>query len=225
MLTPRRSQCPRAESTGTWSPSQTNRFVDYRLASVLIITHYLINWCIMSSDVLTQLQTCYDQLLTQFFSTVSYLTLRHPLIFPETIPGDPYTQPSKEDTLRDGARHRYSSLRLHEEDISMGLQPVPPTDFDHAQKDLADDLVRKGQQIEYLIRNLPGLGRGEEQQAKEIQELVVKVAEMESVRKQTRREMRECVRQLDDLVLGMSTSIKPGNGQSLPIRNGNADGG
>ncbi len=107
----------------------------------------------------------------------------------------------------------------------MGLQPVPPTDFDHAQKDLADDLVRKGQQIEYLIRNLPGLGRGEEQQAKEIQELVVKVAEMESVRKQTRREMRECVRQLDDLVLGMSTSIKPGNGQSLPIRNGNADGG
>ena len=179
----------------------------------------------MSSDVLTQLQTCYDQLLTQFFSTVSYLTLRHPLISPEPIPGDPYTQPSKDDTLQEGSRHRYANLRLHEEDISMGLQPVPPADFDHAQKELADDLVRKGQQIECLIRNLPGLGRGEEQQAKEIQELVVKVKEMETVRKQKRREMRECVQQMDDLVLGMSTSIKTKNEESLPIRNGNANGG
>ena len=107
----------------------------------------------------------------------------------------------------------------------MGLQSVPPADFDHAQKELADDLVRKGQQIEYLIRNLPGLGRGEEQQAREIQELVVKIREMETVRKQKRREMRGCVRQLDDLVLGMSTSIKTGNERSLPIRNSNANGG
>lgn len=184
----------------------------------------------MSSDVLTQLQTCYDQLLTQFFSTVSYLTLRHPLISPEPIPGDPYTQPAKDDRLQAGVdsastRHRYANIRLHEEDISMGLQPVPPAQFDDAQKELADDLVRKGQQIEYLIRNLPGLGRGEDQQAKEIQELVVKVREMETVRKQKRREMRECVRQLDDLVLGMSTSINTRYGEPLPIRNGNANGG
>ena len=185
----------------------------------------------MSSDVLTQLQTCYDQLLTQFFSTVSYLTLRHPLIAPEPIPGDPYTQPPKDEASHNGSaanttgRHRYANVKLHEEDTSMGLQPVPPTAFDHAQQELADDLVRKGQQIELLIRNLPGLGRGEEQQAKEIQDLVVRVREMETVRKQKRREMRECVRQLDDVVLGMSTSINAESRDSLPIRNGQANGG
>ena len=180
----------------------------------------------MSADILTQLQTCYDQLLTQFFSTVSYLALRHPLIAPDPIPGDPYTEPPKDESATGtSTKHRYVTTKVQTEDTSMGLQPVPPPQFDHAQQELAEDLVRKGQQIEYLIRNLPGLGRGEEQQAKEIQELVVKVRELEVVRKQKRKEMRECVQQLDDVVLGMSRSITTGSRPSLPIRNGDADGG
>ena len=186
----------------------------------------------MSSDVLTQLQTCYDQLLTQYFSTISYLSLRHPLVAPEPIPGEPYTQPPKDEALQGSdvssvgpMRHRYATTKIHDEDTSMGLQPVSPAQFDQAQQDLAEDLVRKGQQIEDLIRNLPGLGRGEEQQVQEIQELVVKVREMEKRRRRKRREMRECVRQLDDLVLGMATSINTGTTHSLTVRNGTTNGG
>ena len=187
----------------------------------------------MASDILTQLQTCYDQLLTQFFSTVSYLALRHPLVAPEPIPGDPYTQPSKEDAAQDGisypsntsSRHRYTFMKPREEDAEMGLQPIPPAAFDRAQQELADDLIRKGQQIEYLIQNLPGLGRDEEEQAREIKQLVIQVREMEALRKQKRRELRQCVQQLDDVVLGMATSINTGNSQSLATRNGTTSGG
>lgn len=122
--------------------------------------HTYTNFQIMSSDVLTQLQTCYDQLLTQFFSTVSYLSLRHPLVAPEPIAGEPYTQPPKDESLHDenltissgSTRHRYTNMKVGEEDAAMGLQPVPPATFDRAQQDLAEDLIRKGQQIECLIR-------------------------------------------------------------------------
>ena len=153
----------------------------------------------MASDILTQLQTCYDQLLTQFFSTVSYLSQRHPLVAPNTIPGDHLTLPPKdENTTRPG-----------NEDLAgpYPLRPVLPDHFERAQKELAEDLVRKGQQIEYLIERLPGLGKGEVQQAEDIRQLVEQVKEMEAVRKEKRREMRECVRQLDDVVMGMATSI------------------
>ncbi|KAI9879436.1 MAG: RNA polymerase II mediator complex subunit [Watsoniomyces obsoletus] len=187
----------------------------------------------MATDILTQLQTCYDQLLTQFFSTVSYLSLRHPLIAPEPIPGEPYTQPPRDDDVQNAAtsgpstsrRHRYANIEPRDEDTSLGFKPVPPTEFDNAQQELADDLVRKGQQIEHLIRNLPGLGRGEAEQAQEIQELVVKVREMQALRRQKRKEMRECVRRLDNVVSGMATSINTGNADALPFRNGTRNGG
>jgi mediator of RNA polymerase II transcription subunit 21 len=181
----------------------------------------------MSSDVLTQLQTCYDQLLTQFFSTVSYLALRHPVVAPEPVPGEPYTYPPKDEASEEqngSTKHQYSTIKLHEEDTSMGLQPVPAAQFEQAQQELAEDLVRKGQQIEHLIRNLPGLGRGEEQQAKEIQELIIEVREMEARRKQKRREMREYVQQLDNVILGMSSSINTGEAHSLAIRSSITNG-
>lgn len=180
----------------------------------------------MSSDVLTQLQTCYDQLLTQFFSTVSYLSLRHPLIAPDPIPGEPYTQVPKDDKPpeRSSTRHRYTNMAVGPEDTAAGFQPLPPETFEHAQEELAEDLILKGQQIEQLIRSLPGLGRGEEQQAREIQELVVKVREMEKLRKQKRKELRAAVRQLDDVILGMATSINADSEQALPLRNGTTNG-
>jgi mediator of RNA polymerase II transcription subunit 21 len=180
----------------------------------------------MSSDVLTQLQTCYDQLLTQFFSSVSYLSLRHPLIAPDPIPGEPHTQVPKDDKMPEGTstKHRYTKMAVSTEDTAMGFQAVPPATFQHAQDELAEDLIMKGQQIEQLIRSLPGLGRGEEQQAREIQELAIKVREMEKLRKQKRKELRQAVRQLDDIILGMATSINTDAERPLPMRNGATHG-
>ncbi|KPI43610.1 Mediator of RNA polymerase II transcription subunit 21 [Cyphellophora attinorum] len=161
----------------------------------------------MSSDILTQLQTCYDQLLIQFFSTVSYNVRRHPLIAPAPVASDPYTNPTK-DVLIENGRHQYVRYKLNAEDAEgMDLRPQEPEVFDKAQEDLAEDLVMKAQQIEYLIKRLPGLGQGEEEQNAEIRRLVEEVKIMERRRKEKRKEMRKCLEQLDHVVLGMSKSI------------------
>ena len=43
-------------------------------------------------DPLTALQTSYDQLLTQLYSTLSYLSQRHSVIPPTPDPNEPYTR-------------------------------------------------------------------------------------------------------------------------------------
>jgi hypothetical protein len=152
-----------------------------------------------SSDILTQLQICYDQLLTQYFSTVSYLSQRHGLVAPQSIPGDQYTLPMKDDiTTKPGPEDTAGP---------MPLLPVPDEEFESAKQLLAEDLVRKSLQIEDLIRKLPGLGKSEDQQKADIEQLVEQVKEMDTLRKQKRKEMKQCVRRLDEVVLGMSTSI------------------
>ncbi|KAG9768119.1 hypothetical protein ABEF93_001766 [Exophiala dermatitidis] len=176
----------------------------------------------MSSDILTQLQTCYDQLLTQFFSTISYLSQRHPLVAPEPDPNDPFTFPpsnavtthTQSQTQTPGA----SQTASHQPQIQPGpedtdrapypLRPVPPQVFANAQRELAEDLVQKGQQIELLISRLPGIGASEQQQAEEIRVLAEKVRDMEEKRKAKRKEMQEYVRRLDGVILGMSQSIE-----------------
>jgi hypothetical protein len=180
----------------------------------------------MSSDILTQLQTCYDQLLIQFFSAVSYHHRRHPLIAPEPSPGDEYSKPPKDAILHDGhsGRHRYVNYKLGPEDAdpqSMDLQPQPPNEFDQAQQDLAEDLVMKTQQIEFLIRRLPGINSDEKDQYEEIEKLAEQVRQMEIRRKEKRREMRECLKQLDDVVMGMAKSVNIPNGNH--VASGTAD--
>ena len=127
------------------------------------------------------------------------------------MPGDPYTNPPKDET----------TTRPGNEDTAepYPLRPVSPDHFERAKKELAEDLVRKGRQIEYLIEKLPGLSRGEEQQAEDIKLLVEQVKETEALRKQKRKEMRECVRQLDNVIMGMAKSI------SVPTTNGTSTNG
>lgn len=151
-----------------------------------------------STDILTQLQTHYGFLLRQFYSTLSYNSQRHPLIHP-TPTSDPYTNP----TIKP---------EPGPEDIDPQRQPYPlrpdaPESFNESQKELAEDLVAKGQQILYLVERLPGFGRGEEEQKREIEALVKQVEDMEKIKKEKRREMRECVRKLESVILGMDRSI------------------
>ena len=172
----------------------------------------------MSEDILTQLQTCYDQLLTQFFSTISYLSQRHPLVAPDPDPKDPYTNPpiaTISTQTPNPESQPQSSLLPGPEDTDRApypLRPAAPAAFANAQRELAGDLVAKGQQIELLISRLPGIGRGEDQQAEEIRVLAQKVREMEEKRTAKRREMREYVRRLDEVVGGMAESIDLGQG-------------
>lgn len=154
----------------------------------------------MSTDILTQLQTTYTQLLTQFYSTLSYLSQRHPLIAPEPIPGEAFTsrsiapaEPGPEDA-----------------DPSRAIFPLrsdSPEIFEAAQKELAEDLVLKTKQIQQLIVQLPGLGKDENEQARDIQKLVEKVEEMEKARRMKRQEMKDLARRLEAVIEGMNTSV------------------
>jgi mediator of RNA polymerase II transcription subunit 21 len=184
----------------------------------------------MSSDILTQLQTCYDQLLTQFFSTISYLSQRHRLVAPIPDPSDPFTNPPNQATTNASetpvpasADQAAVGIIPGPEDVDRApypLRPVSAEKFENAQKELAEDLVLKGQQIELLISRLPGIGRGEEQQAGEIQALVEKVREMELRRKEKRKEMRRYVKRLDEVVMGMAQSINYGDTNGMSDSNG-----
>lgn len=181
----------------------------------------------MSNDILTQLQTCYDQLLTQFFSTISYLSQRHPLVAPEPDPNDPFTNPPSAAAIgsqtpgpADAAQSQsvVAGINPGPEDTDRApypLRPVAPQTFENAQRELAEDLVLKGQQIELLISRLPGIGRGEEQQAEEIKVLVEKVKEMEKRRKEKRKEMREYVKRLESVVMGMAESVDYGHANGV----------
>jgi len=172
----------------------------------------------MSNDILTQLQTCYDQLLTQFFSTVSYLSQRHPLVAPDPDPNDPFTNPPSagvagaqtpnpaDPSQSQGAPGAVPGPEDTER-TPYPLRPVSQSTFENAQQELAEDLVLKGQQIELLISRLPGIGRGEEEQAEEIKVLVERVREMEKRRKEKRKEMRRYVKRLESVVMGMAESI------------------
>lgn len=152
----------------------------------------------MSTDVLTQLQIEYNQLLTQYFSTYSYLAQRHPLLAPQEIPDLKFTSqkiaptgPGSEDT----------------EKIPYPLQPQDQKTFDDAQQELAEDLVLKTQQIQSLIARLPGIDQDEQQQAEDIRKLAVQVEDVEKERRAKRKEMRQLVKRLDAVIGGMSRSI------------------
>ena len=156
-------------------------------------------------DILSLLQSHYTILHQQIFSTTSYLSQRHPLAPP---PSDPYSQgllPGREDTDPHQTAHP--------------LHPVSPETFAESQKQLSEDLVRKVKQIQTLVERLPGSNRGEEQQEDEVRRLSEEVRAVEKERKESRRQMRELAKRLDDVVLGMSTNIEPGvgsNGQVTP---------
>lgn len=146
-------------------------------------------------DILSLLQSHYTILHQQIFSTVSYLSERHPLSPP---PSDPYsrdlTLPGREDTDPYQTAHP--------------LHPVTRETFAQSQQQLSEDLVRKVKQINGLVERLPGGDRGEQQQEEEVRRLSEELRQVERERKESRKQMRELARRLEGVIGGMSTNIE-----------------
>ena len=105
---------------------------------------------------------------------------------------DPYSLPVK--------------LEPHDEDtgenVARPLRPDSPTSFAANQVQLVRDLVVKEQQIEHLIKALPGIGTSEKEQEEQIRNLEREL--------RVRKEMRATVKKLEHVIMGVANS--PGQG-------------
>ncbi|KAI4162494.1 MAG: hypothetical protein LQ342_003909 [Letrouitia transgressa] len=133
------------------------------------------------ADRLTQLQDCLDQLLTQFYASLRYLSSHH-----DSSPLDPQSNNQPPYPASDTApTQRVDS----------------PADFKAAQKELAQDLVTKTKQIEYLIRVLPGLESSEQQQEERIGRLEMELREAEAERNRAVKEKEAWMKELDMAIM------------------------
>ncbi|KAF7511951.1 hypothetical protein GJ744_003184 [Endocarpon pusillum] len=145
------------------------------------------------ADILTQIQTCLDQLATQYYASVCYNISRHSLV-PPLQTSDPYSAPIKEEPKDEDAG----------EDLVRPLRPDSPTTFAANQLQLVRDLVIKEQQIEYLVKVLPGIGTSEQEQEERIRSLEKELRQVQEQRKQKRREMRVTVKRLENVIMGVA---------------------
>ncbi|KAL9000384.1 MAG: hypothetical protein Q9169_000901 [Polycauliona sp. 2 TL-2023] len=132
------------------------------------------------SDPLTQLQDCLDQLATQFYASLRYLSTHHSSV--STLPPNPHIPP------------------FPATDTNPLQRPDTPTTFANAQRELATDLVEKVKEIEQLTGTLPGLGKKEESQVERIRELEEELRRVEDERKGAVREREECLERLEELI-------------------------
>lgn len=84
--------------------------------------------------------------------------------------------------------------------MACAVTPDPPDVFQAAQRELAQDLILKEQQIEYLISSLPGLGNSERDQEQAIRQLEEELKAAEEERKEALKEREEVLQRLDAVI-------------------------
>ncbi|KAI9672510.1 MAG: RNA polymerase II mediator complex subunit [Caeruleum heppii] len=129
------------------------------------------------ADRLTQLQDALDDLATQFYASIRYLSTHHAPPHPIPVDQNPHVPPPP--------------------------PPPPPDDprtFAAAQRELARDLVLKEQQIEYLIGVLPGIGTSEKEQTERLRVLERELRDAERERRQAVEERERVVARLDEVI-------------------------
>ncbi|KAK2758232.1 RNA polymerase II mediator complex subunit [Arachnomyces sp. PD_36] len=182
------------------------------------------------ADILTQLQTCLDQLATQFYATLCYLSTYNdhsPAIPPPNIPNalhqiakiDKNPPPTNTTTANPADPNQQQQQQQQQQPPPLP-RPDSPTTFSHRQRELARDLIIKEQQIEYLISVLPGIGSSEAEQEARIKELEKEVRDVEVERREKRRELRRLKGRLDEVLgavgRGMGNGMGNGTGGETP---------
>ncbi|KAJ6126930.1 Mediator of RNA polymerase II transcription subunit 21 [Penicillium sp. IBT 18751x] len=188
------------------------------------------------ADILTQLQTCLDQLATQFYATLGYLTTYHdnsPAIPPPNVPNaapalatiskntsTPPVPASVAAGTAGGGVAQTSPVPPPtqqpgttaeggevEGDPNLPPRPDSPRTFAARQRELARDLIIKEQQIEYLISVLPGIGASEAEQESRIRELETQLRDVEKERMAKAQELQKLRGRLENVLGAVSVGI------------------
>ncbi|CZT06166.1 probable component of RNA polymerase II holoenzyme [Rhynchosporium agropyri] len=136
------------------------------------------------TDRLTQLQDAVDQLANQFVASLFYVHKHHD-----------YSTLGPNDTVRQEAKNAGDPVG-NEADVN----PYPADVFKAAQKELAQDLVLKEQQIELLISLLPGLENSEKDQECMIRQLEKEIKEQDEIHKVALKENKETLERLEAVI-------------------------
>ncbi|EEP81653.1 predicted protein [Uncinocarpus reesii 1704] len=168
------------------------------------------------ADILTQLQTCLDQLATQFYATIAYLDTYHdhsPAIPPPNVPNavpqlnkipkNPLPAVAAAGTTANtpGAPLPPDAApQQQQQQHPDGPPPDSPGTFLMRQRELARDLIIKEQQIEYLVSVLPGIKSSEAEQLERIKQLAGELRAVEEERSSKRRELRKLGEKVDGLL-------------------------
>lgn len=177
-----------------------------------------------TTDSLTQLQDCFDQLLTQMFASIRYIDTHHPY---SQIPGQsdqspattaitqPQPPPSQTQT-----QPQTTTLPIHPSSNALSSDPAQPPPPPPAQteaeirftshpafrptlQELAQDLVLKEQQIEFLIDTLPGIGTSQVSQEARIRELEQELKEVSEERKKWVAVQENLVDRVEGVIKGV----------------------
>ncbi|CAN6595778.1 mediator of RNA polymerase II transcription subunit 21 [Trichomonascus vanleenenianus] len=125
------------------------------------------------ADRLTQLQTCLDQLVVQFYSSLNYINHNHDFV---SVEGEPKAT----DT---------------------NVESKDPEEFKRSLKELAKDVILKTQQVEHLVDSLPGVDSTEQDQLKKLQELEQGLRELEKEHQDALKEKERLLDRCDELIL------------------------
>ncbi|TVY87846.1 Mediator of RNA polymerase II transcription subunit [Lachnellula willkommii] len=134
------------------------------------------------ADKLTQLQDAVDQLANQFVASLYYVHKHHDL---KTLGASDKIREEKKD-----------EAAQREPDI----EPVSADEFKAGQKELAQDLIMKEQQIELLISVLPGLDNSETDQERMIRQLEDELKVAEEKRREAVKEKEEVLARLEGVI-------------------------
>jgi len=119
---------------------------------------------------------------------------------PPVQTSDPYSLPRAEEPKDEDAG----------ENVVRPLRPDSPKTFAANQLQLVRDLIIKEQQIEYLIKVLPGIGTSEREQEERIRSLEQELRQMQEQRKRKWEEMRTTVKKLENVIMGIANSEDQG---------------
>ncbi|KAI1344606.1 mediator of RNA polymerase II transcription subunit 21 [Xylariaceae sp. FL0016] len=131
-------------------------------------------------DRLTQLQDAVDQLAQQFVAAIHYINRHHNL---ETL----------------GPRDQIVVIPKQEAD-QQEVDPHPEDVLKAAQVELAQDLIVKEQQIEYLVSMLPGVDNSEQDQERNIKELEEELKAAEAQRLEAVKEKEATMAKVDAVI-------------------------